>query len=154
MGRSSLLPPASLRLRREGLTTTPQPDQTIRVHWQVAPGYHLYRDRLSFQGEGPATEWKAVALPPAKEVFDSNFNRSMAVYTAPVDIDVRLVRGTSRSLTIGWQGCADDGLCYPPETRELKLDTAYTAKPAPAAKKPVSSFRAFHICSPPTSPAW
>ena len=114
------------------LTTTPQPDQTIRVHWQVAPGYHLYRDRLSFQGEGPATEWKAVALPPAKEVFDSNFNRSMAVYTAPVDIDVRLVRGTSRSLTIGWQGCADDGLCYPPETRELKLDTAYTAKPAPA----------------------
>ena len=61
------------------LTTTPQPDQTVRVHWQVAPGYHLYRDRISFQGEGPATEWKAVALPKAKEVFDSNFNRSMAV---------------------------------------------------------------------------
>ena len=119
------------------LTTTPQPDQTVRVHWQVAPGYHLYRDRLSFQGESPATEWKPVALPPAKEVFDSNFNRSMAVYAAPVDIDVRLVRGTSRSLTIGWQGCADDGLCYPPESRELKLETAYTATataaPAPAA---------------------
>ncbi|MGM9428148.1 protein-disulfide reductase DsbD [Hydrogenophaga sp. MI9] len=115
------------------LTTTPQPDQTVRVHWQVAPGYHLYRDRISFQGEGPATEWKAVALPKAKEVFDSNFNRSMAVYTAPVDIDVRLVRGTSRSLTIGWQGCADDGLCYPPESRELKLEAAYTARPAAAA---------------------
>lgn len=119
------------------ISMTPQADQTVRVHWEIAPGYHLYRDRLAFKGDSPQAQWAPVgALPPAKEVFDTNFNRLMPVYERPLDINVQLVQGSSTTLQVGWQGCADAGLCYPPQTTDLTLASAYTATARPAAAVP------------------
>lgn len=118
------------------LTVTPQPDETVRVHWDVAPGYHLYRDRLSFQAESPQAAWKPVSLPAAKEVYDANFDKTMAVYTAPVDIDLQVASGSSSRLTVGWQGCADAGLCYPPQSSEVDLKRPFAATPQAPATPP------------------
>lgn len=122
------------------ISMIPQGNQTVRVHWEIAPGYHLYRDRLAFKGDSPQSQWAPVgALPPAKEVFDTNFNRLMPVYEKPVDIDVHLVQGRSTTLQVGWQGCADAGLCYPPQTTDLTLASAYTAAARPAAAIPTAT---------------
>lgn len=98
-------------------------DHTVRLHWDIAPGYHLYRDRITVQSDSPAVRWASLLLPPGREQFDANFNKTMAVYERAVDVDVRLTQGSaSLPLTIGWQGCADAGLCYPPATTSLQLE--------------------------------
>ena len=49
------------------------PDGPPTLHFQIAPGYHLYRDRLELSdGEGRAV---AAALPSGREKFDANFGQ-------------------------------------------------------------------------------
>jgi thiol:disulfide interchange protein DsbD len=98
--------------------------KTVRLHWNIAPGYHLYRDRINVQTDASDVKWSALELPPAKEQFDSNFNKTMAVYEQALDLDVHLTQGSATSpMTVTWQGCADAGLCYPPDSAALNHPT-------------------------------
>lgn len=108
------------------LTTSVVDDHTVRLHWEIAPGHHLYRERLSVQpqaqGSGAAPVIKPLVLPPAEEKWDANFNKTMAVYKHALDVDVVFSAGSSPArLSVGWQGCAEAGLCYPPSTQDLAV---------------------------------
>ena len=46
---------------------------TVHLAWAIAPGYHLYRDRLVFT----APQVGQPALPDGLRKFDSNFNKEM-----------------------------------------------------------------------------
>lgn len=95
---------------------------TVRLHWAIAPGYHLYRDRLTVQADAPGVAWEPLVLPVGKDEFDTNFNKTMAVYREAVEVDVHLTQGSATvPLTIGWQGCADAGLCYSPDSTQLQV---------------------------------
>lgn len=95
---------------------------TVRLHWNIAPGYYLYRERIHVQTDAPGVQWVPLTLPPGKDKFDANFNKTMAVYRERLDVDLQFTRGgASLPLTIGWQGCADAGLCYPPEAQPLQV---------------------------------
>jgi len=109
-------------------SSQPVDAKTVRLHWDIAPGYHLYRDRISVQTDALDVKWSALALPPAKETFDSNFNKTMAVYERVLDIEVHMTQGNAKSpLTVNWQGCADAGLCYPPDSAALNHPTGSTS---------------------------
>jgi thiol:disulfide interchange protein DsbD len=96
--------------------------RSVRLHWEIAPGYHLYRDRISVQVDAAGVQWEPLALPAGKEEFDSNFNKTLVVYRQAVDLDVHFTKGSAVvPLTVGWQGCADAGLCYPPDSTQLKV---------------------------------
>ncbi len=96
--------------------------RTLRLHWDIAPGYHLYRERVSVQADGAGVEWAPLNLPPGKQEFDATFNKTLAVYRQALDVDLHLTKGSaSVPLTVGWQGCADAGLCYPPEATQLQV---------------------------------
>ena len=93
---------------------------TVRLHWVIAPGYHLYRERLSVQADAPNVQFVPLVLPQSLDEFDANFNKTMAVYRLALDLDVHVTQGSATvPLTVGWQGCADTGLCYPPNTAQL-----------------------------------
>ncbi len=95
---------------------------TVRLRWVIAPGYYLYRERIQVQTDTPGVQWAALALPPGKDKFDTNFNKTMAVYRDRMEVDLQLTHGSaSLPLVIGWQGCADAGLCYPPESQPLQV---------------------------------
>lgn len=95
---------------------------TIRLHWAIAPGYHLYRDRITAQADAPKVAWNPLVLPAGKDEFDANFNKTVSVLRDAVDLDVHLTQGSaSVPLTIGWQGCADTGLCYQPASAQLQV---------------------------------
>lgn len=96
--------------------------RTVRLHWDIAPGYHLYRERISVQADAPGVQWDPLALPAGKDEFDSNFNKTVAVYRQTLDVDLHLTQGSAAvPLTVGWQGCADAGLCYPPASAQLQV---------------------------------
>ena len=95
---------------------------TVRLHWTIAPGYHLYRDRISVQADAPNVTWAPLALPASLSEFDANFNKTMAVYRQALDVDLTMTQGSAAvPITVGWQGCADSGLCYQPDSQQLQL---------------------------------
>jgi thioredoxin:protein disulfide reductase len=97
--------------------------QTIRLNWHIADGYYLYRERISVQTDAPGVKLSTVSMPAGVEKFDANFNRAMEVYKKQLSVDVPFEKGSaSMPVTVGYQGCAEKGLCYPPSTAELKVD--------------------------------
>lgn len=96
--------------------------RTVRLHWDIAPGYHLYRERINVQADAAGVQWIPLALPAGKEEFDTNFNKTVVVYRQALDVDLHLTQGSAAiPVTVGWQGCADAGLCYPPDTTQLQI---------------------------------
>ncbi len=97
--------------------------QTLRLNWQIADGYYLYQERISAQTDAPGAKLGAIVMPKGVEKFDSNFNKTMVVYKHQLSVDVPIEKGgVGMPMSVGYQGCAEKGLCYPPSIAELKID--------------------------------
>ena len=92
-----------------------QADGQMRLYFQIKPGYYLYQKRLKFDGL-PAEQHPP--LPPALNHHDEFFGDS-AVYRD--QLELLLPANAQGQLRLGWQGCADAGLCYPPQTTQIDL---------------------------------
>ncbi|MHC6224835.1 protein-disulfide reductase DsbD [Pseudomonas sp. X10] len=97
------------------LTHDRLPSGEMRLHFKIEDGYYLYQKRLKF--DGLPTE-QHPALPPALNHHDEFFGDS-PVYRG--ELELVLPASASGQLRLGWQGCADAGLCYPPQTRQIAL---------------------------------
>jgi len=108
---------------------------TLEVRYDVAKGYYMYRDKFRFALEPAEAKAGEAQLPPGKVKRDEFFGdvetyRKEVVIllpiTAPAGLDGVALKATS-------QGCADIGVCYPPNTQTLKVSLAATgAAPAVA----------------------
>ncbi len=111
--------------------------QTLLADFEVAPGYYLYRQRITFKlKEGSASSIAAVDLPPGEMKRDPNFG-DMEVYhrsfRAIVHLQHARAAPTSVSMQASFQGCSEKGLCYAPlrKTFDIALNgTEPTAAPA------------------------
>src|SRR5690554_46824 len=92
------------------------PDATLTITWDIAPEYYLYRHQLQFEGEPQAIT--GVQIPDGKTIEDEFFGSTEVYYN---QVSVIVDPGQAQTLTIGWQGCAEAGLCYPPERATLNL---------------------------------
>ena len=134
---SLLAPAASAAITQDDLlpvdeafvltATAPAPDR-IEIRWKITDGYYLYRHRTGVEADvGFAAQ--PLQLPKGKAYRDEFFGdvetyRGELVATLPG----RPASGTdSVSLKIKYQGCADAGICYPPQTRTLKVALPPTA---------------------------
>ena len=97
--------------------------KTVELRIDVAPEYHLYRDRISVEAEGAGATLGEVAIPAGKVEFDENFQKNVEVLHGALLIRVP-VQPTGRDfrLRVVYQGCADKGLCYPPQTAFVNAD--------------------------------
>ena len=99
-------------------------DRSIRVYWQIEDAYYLYQHRFAFELEDASGSLELVAdLPPAIERHDEYFGE-VKVYYHNADISLQLQRdiNSTGTLAVSSQGCADAGLCYPPQTQYFKVD--------------------------------
>ncbi|HEY8242447.1 MAG TPA: protein-disulfide reductase DsbD domain-containing protein [Casimicrobiaceae bacterium] len=97
--------------------------KTVEVRFNVADGYYLYRDKLRFKVEPPPTTAGAPALPPGKPHKDEFFGevviyRGLMVAKLPIQ---GAKAGQPVTLVADSQGCADAGVCYPPQTQRVEL---------------------------------
>ena len=98
--------------------------QRLELHFEVAKGYHLYRERI-----GVVTEPQGVLragepqLPPGEKVFDNGFQKEVEIYRRPITLPVALTSAPTKPMqvAVSYQGCADDGLCYPPTEHRFEV---------------------------------
>ncbi|MCH2091853.1 MAG: protein-disulfide reductase DsbD [Pseudoxanthomonas sp.] len=104
------------------LTATAPARERIEIRWKITDGYYLYRHRTGVEADAGFAA-QPLQLPKGKAYRDEFFGdvetyRGELVATLPG----RPAPGTdSVSLKIKYQGCADAGICYPPQTRTLKV---------------------------------
>jgi thiol:disulfide interchange protein len=119
-------------------------DRSVRVYWQIEEAYYLYQHRFAFELEDQTGIVDlAVDFPPAIEREDDYFGK-VKVYYRDADISLalqRVVEPVGRGLLkVSSQGCADAGLCYPPQTEYFQLDFATGAvSPAEAPRTAAAS---------------
>ena len=100
-------------------------DGGLRLYWQIAEGYYLYQHAFKVRDlESGAAGALNIDFPPALSKTDEFFG-DVSVYYSEADLSVSLPNGRPNlSLAVTYQGCADAGLCYPPETEYLRIDAA------------------------------
>lgn len=94
----------------------------VVLSWDIAPEHYLYKERVSVRSE---TEGVVLGTPifslSGTETEDEFFGK-MAVFYEPVEarVAVSLPEGVREAqLKVTYQGCANAGLCYPPQTRDV-----------------------------------
>jgi thiol:disulfide interchange protein DsbD len=106
---------------------------TVEVGFRIIPGYYLYRDKLSVRSLSDGVMAGQLELPEGKIKVDEFFGESEVYYNDVIG-RLTLARATPDAtqveLELGFQGCADAGLCYLPQTAvfsvELPAATAIT----------------------------
>ncbi len=116
------------------LTATAPSRDRIELHWTIADGYYLYRHRIVVDMAGPAPESSAAGssaaftlgkldLPHGEKHHDEFFGevetfrrQLVVVQSGAAGADTRQV-----TLRVKYQGCADLGVCYPPQQRTLTV---------------------------------
>ncbi len=113
---------------------------SVKLRFVNAEGYYLYRHRFSVKSEPAGIALGELQLPAGKHKQDEYFG-DVEVYYGVLDLEVPLPPGNNQAFTLllTYQGCADKGLCYPPETARLPIPTAAGSIPATTDAKPDSA---------------
>ena len=110
---------------------------TLVVRWIIAEGYYLYRDKLNIQISGDGVTAGPAEIP-AGEIKHDEFFGDVAVFHNEIQARVPLTRAngdaTDINVQLGYQGCAEAGICYPPIKKQLAVTlAAYDPGNTPAA---------------------
>ena len=98
-------------------------DSSVAIRFSNAQGYYLYRHRLAFSTESPGVSFGDAQLPDGEARSDEFFGDIEAYYgTLDITLPVNNPDNLPYTLDIGYQGCADQGLCYPPEVHSFELN--------------------------------
>ncbi|MGU0042256.1 protein-disulfide reductase DsbD [Citrobacter freundii complex sp. 2025EL-00176] len=136
-----------------------QNQHDLNLSWQVKAGYYLYRKQISITPS--QADIAEIKLPPGVWHEDEFYGKS-EIYRKQLNIPVTVNQAASgATLTVTYQGCADAGFCYPPETKTVPLSEVSVAvggapatapvtaapeeKPQPAAQLPFSALWALLI---------
>lgn len=95
---------------------------TAELRYQIADGYYMYRDKFAFSAEG-ANLGQAV-VPRGTVKYDPNFEKEVETLRGDLRIRVPVEAAGDFVLKSTGQGCADQGLCYPPMESAAPLSPA------------------------------
>ncbi|MGZ0752530.1 protein-disulfide reductase DsbD [Kluyvera sichuanensis] len=114
-----------------------QNQHDVNLTWQVKDGYYLYRKQVQVT---PANASIAPLQLPNGEWHSDEFYGKSEIYRHSLTVPVTLTQANAgATLTVTYQGCADAGFCYPPETKTVPLSAvaqaAQTPPPLPSGER-------------------
>jgi thiol:disulfide interchange protein DsbD len=118
--------PADILPQEQAFKVTAQATEggQVQVSWGIAEGYYLYRNKMAFVSKTDGITIKHTDLPPGKIKSDKFFG-NVAIYRDQLDSVLSLARPKTAqmlSLLVKHQGCADLGICYPPQSTLLTIE--------------------------------
>ncbi|MGZ4995481.1 MAG: protein-disulfide reductase DsbD [Methylobacter sp.] len=121
LGADEILPPnQAFKVSAKALAA-----DRIEISWDIAEGYYLYRNKMRFESKTGQIRLAEPEFPAGQNKHDENFG-DVIVYRNNLIIPIALTvenGASSLQLLVQYQGCADKGVCYPPQktTFDLKL---------------------------------
>ncbi len=123
------------------ISAKPFGSDTVLLHWTIAPKHYLYRERFSFKPLKPEqASVGSILLPLGIPKEDTIFGKYQ-VFAKDLTIPVPLIHAdsTDTQLQVKYQGCSEEGYCYPPTTRVININfTAGTAQLVASPKPPAA----------------
>ncbi len=117
--------PDKLLRAEEAFKVVAQPtnDGYVKLSWDIAEGYYLYRKKIAVQSQTAAVTIEHIDLPTGDMKHDPIFGE-VIIYRHQLESLLSLQRPNSAlelTLLVKYQGCADLGVCYPPQSSTLKV---------------------------------
>src|SRR5690606_22545628 len=96
----------------------------LLLRFTPAPGYYLYRDHTTLRLAADGVALDKPRWPRGRSYHDEHFG-DVVGYFDQVEVPVPLRRTNAAAqrvkLTATFQGCQDEGICYPPMTRKVPI---------------------------------
>ena len=106
----------------------------VKLIWQIADGYYLYRARVKVATTSEDAQLGALEMPTGETKQDEFFGKQ-EIYHHELVAGVPVARASAAAFTlpleVTYQGCASAGLCYPPQTKTITV--SLTASNGPGA---------------------
>lgn len=97
----------------------------LKLEWDIAPGYYLYRSRVAVSVVDPAKgHLGALSMPKGEAHHDERLGDD-EIYHNDLTANATGASGIKR-VKLHYQGCADAGLCYPPQEKEFDVSADNT----------------------------
>ena len=96
-------------------------DTQLRFSWVIADTYYLYGEQFKVTANG---EPLSFSKPDGKIAYDAVFEKDLEKHYVFVELTVpkdQFVAGEPIDIAVHSQGCADAGLCYPPQSQPFVL---------------------------------
>ena len=115
----------------------------LAINFDITPEHYVYKDKIKLTLPAGVTAAPFTFSQKPISIDDPTFGRVPVFDQANMVATTILTNSNSKSLdnaavTIGWQGCAKAGLCYPPEKINTTVNIA-AATPQPAANSASTS---------------
>lgn len=112
--------PQFLKVEEAFIMDFSQQNNELVVNWTIADGYYLYQKQFKTVTKG-ATIGEPLYSPAPTQIEDEFFGISN-VFFNQVDVTYPIIQSVNDGVVkIRFQGCAEEGLCYPPTTKVLYL---------------------------------
>ena len=104
------------------LTATANGSNEVKLFWNIADGYYLYKKRISVNSDDANVIVGELQLPTGKQQHDEFFG-DVEIYEHSLDLAVPVSTPSDTiNLIVGYQGCAHAGLCYPPTKKTVTVN--------------------------------
>ena len=90
--------------------------QSAQLKWSIAPHYYLYHDQFKVTVNNTPIKLK---LPAGHEKDDPTFGVTNVHYN---QVLTQIAVKPNANYKVSWQGCSEDGLCYPLQHKTIKSD--------------------------------
>ena len=126
LGADEILPPdQAFKVSAKALAA-----DRIEISWDIAEGYYLYRNKMRFESKTEQIRLGEPAFPAGQTHHDEIFG-DVVIYRNNLNVPVALTAengASSLQLLVHYQGCADRGICYPPQKKHFRSETALACR--------------------------
>jgi len=105
------------------LDVTKLDPNTFTINWQIKPDYFLYSDRIKLTEAPDSNIHLGTIRFPAPLKKTDRQGHEYPVYRNQLSLPISVLgeKPGETILELHYQGCADDGFCYPPEVKHIKV---------------------------------
>ncbi|TCV98978.1 thiol:disulfide interchange protein DsbD [Biostraticola tofi] len=129
-----------------------QQGPVLKLIWQIRPGYYLYRQQIKLT---PLAATLGEIELPAGQLHRDEFFGETQIYRQTLQLAIPITQaGVDAQVSVTWQGCAEAGFCYPPETRQVPLNAVVANATRQTTAAPTVQLAPVKDIQQPFSPLW